>query len=53
MATGQTQPGSPAPAPYVPADQAPPELTVRAVVLGMVLSAAFGMVNAYLALKVA
>ena len=36
----------------MPADQAPPELTVRAVVLGMVLSAAFGMVNAYLALKV-
>jgi putative OPT family oligopeptide transporter len=52
MAAGQTPHGSPAPAPYVPADQAPPELTVRAVVLGMVLSAAFGMVNAYLALKV-
>lgn len=38
--------------PYVPPSQSPAELTVRAVVLGVVLSAAFGMVNAYLALKV-
>lgn len=38
--------------PYVPPSQSPAELTVRAIVLGVVLSAAFGMVNAYLALKV-
>ena len=38
--------------PYVPADQRVPEFTLRAVVLGTVLSFAFGMVNAYLGLKV-
>src|SRR5215470_13691668 len=38
--------------PYVPPEQHPPEFTVRAVVLGTVLSVAFGMVNAYLGLKV-
>src|SRR5262245_38478392 len=48
----QTQPDSPAPAPYVAPTEAPAELSARAVLLGMVLSAAFGMVNAYLALKV-
>ena len=39
-------------APYVPADQAPAEFTLRAVALGTLLSIVFGMVNAYLALKV-
>lgn len=48
----QTQPESSAPAPYIAPTEAPAELSVRAVVLGMALSAAFGMVNAYLALKV-
>ena len=38
--------------PYVPADRRVPEFTVRAVVLGTLLSVAFGMVNAYLGLKV-
>src|SRR5512143_1669289 len=52
MAAGQRQPDSPAPPPYVAATESPAEFTVRAVLLGMVLSAAFGMVNAYLALKV-
>ncbi len=49
--------GSPVPAPsrltpYVSPDETPPELTVRALLLGALLSVAFGMVNAYLALKV-
>jgi putative OPT family oligopeptide transporter len=38
--------------PYVPNDAAMPEFTVRAVVLGTILSVAFGMVNAYLGLKI-
>src|SRR5262245_38777015 len=38
--------------PYVPAEQRLPEFSVRAVVLGTLLSIAFGMVNAYLGLKV-
>jgi len=38
--------------PYVPADRRLAEFTVRAVVLGTLLSVAFGMVNAYLGLKV-
>ena len=38
--------------PYVPATSSPPELTALAIGLGIVLSLAFGMVNAYLGLKV-
>lgn len=38
--------------PYIPADRVVPEFTVKAVVLGAFLSVAFGMVNAYLGLKV-
>ncbi len=38
--------------PYVPASQTMAELTSRAVILGALLSVTFGMVNAYLALKV-
>jgi putative OPT family oligopeptide transporter len=38
--------------PYVPDDARIPELTLRAVVLGTVLSLTFGMVNSYLALKI-
>lgn len=38
--------------PYVRAEERVPELTVRAVVLGALLSLTFGMVNAYLALKI-
>lgn len=52
MAAARRQSASPAPAPYVSAALAPAELSVRAILLGMALSATFGMVNAYLALKV-
>lgn len=38
--------------PYVPSESRIPEFTLRAVVLGTVLSVAFGMVNAYLGLKI-
>ena len=38
--------------PYVPADRTLPEFTLRAVALGTLLSVVFGMVNAYLGLKV-
>ena len=38
--------------PYVPANRLVPEFTLRAVLLGTFLSVAFGMVNAYLGLKV-
>ncbi len=37
--------------PYVPADAAVPELTVRAVVLGALLGIVFGAVTVYLALR--
>lgn len=43
---------TPAFVPYIPADRLIPEFTVQAVVLGAVLSLTFGMVNAYLGLKV-
>jgi putative OPT family oligopeptide transporter len=39
-------------APYIAAERRLPEFTLRAVVLGTLLSVAFGMVNAYLGLKV-
>jgi putative OPT family oligopeptide transporter len=39
-------------APYVPAAESPPEFTLRAVLLGAFLSITFGMVNAYLGLRV-
>ncbi len=38
--------------PYVPADRHPAELTPLAIGLGVVLSMTFGMVNAYLGLKI-
>src|SRR2546423_3627686 len=38
--------------PYIRPEQAVPEFTTQAVVLGAVLSLTFGMVNAYLGLKV-
>ncbi len=38
--------------PYIPADESPRELTVRALVLGSLLSILFGMVNAYAGLKI-
>jgi putative OPT family oligopeptide transporter len=38
--------------PYVAPETTMPEFTVRAVVLGAVMSVAFGMINAYLGLKV-
>ena len=38
--------------PYIPASQAPAELTVRAIVLGVILGLIFGASNVYLALKI-
>ena len=38
--------------PYIPATQAPAELTVRAIVLGVLLGLIFGASNVYLALKI-
>src|SRR5436190_10435356 len=38
--------------PYIPASQAPAELTVRAIVLGVILGLVFGASNVYLALKI-
>src|SRR6266704_1063760 len=38
--------------PYIPATQAPAELTLRAIVLGVVLGLIFGASNVYLALKI-
>jgi len=38
--------------PYIRPEQSVPEFTLRAIVLGAVLSLTFGMVNAYLGLKV-
>ena len=38
--------------PYVAAERRIPELTLRAVLLGALLSLCFGMVNSYLALKI-
>lgn len=40
------------PVPYVPASSAPDEFTPRALLLGAILSVLFGMVNAYLGLRV-
>src|SRR5438477_6396644 len=38
--------------PYIPAAQAPAELTLRAIVLGVILGLIFGASNVYLALKI-
>src|SRR5919198_5715942 len=38
--------------PYIPPSQSPPELTVRAIALGVVLGLIFGASNVYLALKI-
>ena len=38
--------------PYIPASQAPAELTPRAIVLGVLLGLVFGASNVYLALKI-
>jgi uncharacterized oligopeptide transporter (OPT) family protein len=38
--------------PYVPASQSPPELTPRAITLGVLLGLIFGASNVYLALKI-
>jgi putative OPT family oligopeptide transporter len=37
--------------PYVPADSTDPEMSIRAVVLGVFLAALFGAANAYLAMR--
>lgn len=38
--------------PYVPAKQAPPELTLTSLVIGILLAVVFGAANAYLGLRV-
>ncbi len=43
---------SPAFTPYIPASQSLPEITVKAVILGFILSAVLAGANAYLGLKV-
>lgn len=50
----KTDPATSAPEhkPYVPADQSPPELTLSAVVIGVVLGIVFGASSLYLVLKV-
>ena len=52
MSTAAPEPPIAAFQPYVPADQAPAELTLRAVVLGAVLGIVFAASSVYLALKV-
>jgi len=47
-----TQDGPPSLVPYVSPADSPRELTVRAIVLGSLLSIVFGMVNAYAGLKI-
>jgi len=42
----------PAPQPYFPATQSPPELTARALILGVVLGLIFSASSVYLALKI-
>ncbi len=37
--------------PFVPPDQTPPELTLRAVLLGMIMAVVLGAANAYLGLR--
>jgi putative OPT family oligopeptide transporter len=49
MASSEAPPGF---KPYVPAEQAPRELTLRAVVLGSLLGLVFGASSVYLALRV-
>ena len=47
-----SQPPQAEEAPYIPASQSLPEITVKAIFLGIVLSAVLGGANAYLGLKV-
>src|SRR6266576_3742747 len=47
-----TPAGAAAHQPYIPASQAPAELTLRAIVLGVILGLIFGASNVYLALKI-
>jgi putative OPT family oligopeptide transporter len=44
--------GAAAHQPYIPPSQAPAELTLRAIVLGVILGLIFGASNVYLALKI-
>src|SRR5205814_3826260 len=52
VAAGQIAPPMADHQPYVPATQAPPELTPRSLVLGAILGLIFGASNVYLALKI-
>src|SRR2546427_12263329 len=51
-ATPPRAPAGATPQPYIPASQAPAELPLRAVVLGVILGLIFGASNVYLALKI-
>src|SRR5438874_3917160 len=46
------RPQAPVHEPYIPASQAPAELTPRAITLGVLLGLIFGASNVYLALKI-
>ena len=37
-------------APYIPAGQSPPEITLRAIIIGCVIGIVYGAANAYLGL---
>ncbi|MBI2346154.1 MAG: oligopeptide transporter, OPT family, partial [Deltaproteobacteria bacterium] len=53
MGPDLAQPTAPEPSPMVPGEQAGPELSIRAVLLGVLLAAIFGAANAYLGLTAA
>ncbi|TDI68732.1 MAG: oligopeptide transporter, OPT family [Bacteroidetes bacterium] len=50
--TDRSHPTSAAPGPFIPASTSLPEITLKAVVLGVLLSAILAAANAYLGLKV-
>src|SRR2546426_11752954 len=51
-ASARPRAGGAAHEPYIPASQAPAELTPRAITLGVLLGLIFGASNVYLALKI-
>lgn len=52
MDTSSSETKSPVFTPYIPASQSLPEITIKAVILGFILSAVLAGANAYLGLKV-
>jgi putative OPT family oligopeptide transporter len=51
VAKKSVPPAGAAPAPYVPAHQSPAELTIKAIVAGVIFGIVFGAANAYLGLR--